>query len=73
MAGAGSPQVARRLRSALEDLLSVAPADRTAVLEDQLDRLAFLTRETMSDEADADMALAPDRQGVGEAAGTRTG
>ena len=72
LAGAGSPQVARRLRSALEDLMSVAPADRTAALQDQLDWLAQLTRDTMSNEADADLALKPDRKGLGRAAGART-
>ena len=32
MAGAGSPQIARRLRAALEDLLTVAPLERKCAL-----------------------------------------
>ena len=35
LAGAQSPQVARRLRAALDDLLDVAPAERRPVLEQQ--------------------------------------
>ena len=33
MAGAGSPQVARRLRAALQDLLTIAPPERQVVAE----------------------------------------
>jgi uncharacterized membrane protein len=40
LAGATSPQVARRLKSALDDLSSVAPPDRRPVLERQLDLLS---------------------------------
>ena len=36
LAGAGSPQVARRLRAALEDILTVAPPERRRPLEHQL-------------------------------------
>ena len=36
LAGAGSPQIARRLRAALDDLLAVAPADRRPPLQRQL-------------------------------------
>lgn len=39
MAGAGSPQIARRLRAALEDLLTIAPPERQRVLKEQLDLL----------------------------------
>lgn len=39
LAGAGSPQVARRMRSALEDLLAVAPPERRGVLKEQLELL----------------------------------
>src|SRR6185503_9058751 len=35
-AGAGTPQVARRLRASLEDLIQYAPAYRRPVLHDQL-------------------------------------
>src|SRR5512138_285782 len=39
LAGAGSPQVARRMRAALEDLLTIAPPDRRSALKQQLDLL----------------------------------
>jgi hypothetical protein len=51
LAGAASPQVTRRLRAALEDLKSVAPAVRQAALDRQLELL--------------DAALVPDEQGIG--------
>ena len=44
-AGAGSPQVARRLRAALDDLSSYAPAERRAVLRDQLRLLDLAINE----------------------------
>src|SRR6476661_4481540 len=49
MAGAGSPQVSRRLHSALDDLLTVAPPDRRPVLLAQLDQLNELTAQVMTD------------------------
>src|ERR687898_2319078 len=39
IAGAGSPQIARRLRAALEDLLTIAPRERRSSLREQLDLL----------------------------------
>ncbi len=45
IAGARSPQVARRLRAALEDLLTVAPPARTEALQEQLDLLAAGVQE----------------------------
>jgi uncharacterized membrane protein len=39
LAGAGSPPVARRLRAALEDLLTIAPPDRQPVLRERLELL----------------------------------
>jgi uncharacterized membrane protein len=67
-AGAGTPQVARRLRASLEDLLQYAPVDRHPVLHDQL-RLLDLTIRDQVAEHDVAYALAPDRQGIGVAAG----
>ena len=43
MAGAGSPQVARRLRSALTDLRTVALPERIPILQEQLELLAAST------------------------------
>jgi uncharacterized membrane protein len=65
LAGAGSPQVTRRLRAAIDDLKTVAPAERQAPLDRQLVLLtAGVTRRLESDD-DVDAALTPDRQGIG--------
>jgi uncharacterized membrane protein len=64
LAGAGSPQVARRLRAALEDLLSVAPPDRHAALHHQLRLLDAGVRQAFQGDDIAVMSL-PDAQGVG--------
>ena len=69
MAGAGSPQVARRLKDALTDLKAVALPDRVPILEHQLELLAAATESLMDDERDARMALREDREGIGAAAG----
>jgi uncharacterized membrane protein len=42
LAGGTSPQIARRLRAALDDLLSVAPAARRPALQQQLDLVPAL-------------------------------
>lgn len=64
LAGAGSPQVARRLQAALQDLLDVAPAERRQVLADQLDLLSAGTAEAFSDERDARVAQVADTGGL---------
>ncbi len=69
LAGAGSPQVSRRLHAALADLLTVAPEERRAVLQDQLDRLDALIDLRVDDQRDIDLGSRPDRQGIGVAAG----
>jgi uncharacterized membrane protein len=66
--GAGSPQVARRLRSAFEDLLSYAPPERRAVVRDQL-RLLELAIQEQVPEHEQSAYLVADRQGIGVAAG----
>ena len=68
LAGAGSPQVTRRVKAALTDLKSCALPDRVAVLEEQLELLAAATEAAMKDERDAEMALRDDREGIGAAA-----
>jgi uncharacterized membrane protein len=65
LAGAGSPQVARRLRAALEDVLTVAPPDRRPPLEHQLDLLKAGVRRAFEDDADVRTALVADLQGIG--------
>ena len=67
MAGAGSPQVSRRLRAALDDLRAIAPADRLDVLDEQLELLAAATERAMDDERDVELALHADREGIGAA------
>ena len=71
MAGAGSPQVSRRLKAALEDLKSVATPERTLILDEQLDLLAAATEAAMDDQRDVDLALHPDREGIGAAVSRR--
>jgi len=71
MAGAGSPQVSRRLKAALIDLKSVSPLDRVSVLDHQLELLEAATTALIDDERDAQMALREDREGIGAAAGLR--
>jgi uncharacterized membrane protein len=73
MTGAGSPQVARRLKSALNDLLTVAPPERVPILEEQLELLESATKSLMVDERDVRMALREDREGIGADAGARGG
>jgi uncharacterized membrane protein len=68
LAGTGSPQVARRLGAAFDDLLTVAPPERHGALEEQ----RRLLREGVrgSDRSARDIAFAEqrDRQGIGVAA-----
>jgi uncharacterized membrane protein len=70
MAGAGSPQVARRLKAALNDLREVALPDRVSVLDEQLELLQAAVEAQMADERDVRLALSADREGIGAAAGT---
>jgi uncharacterized membrane protein len=65
LAGAGSPQVARRLRAALEDLRAVAPPERHPPLDCQLQLLGAAVRRAYADDADIRAALVPDMQGIG--------
>jgi hypothetical protein len=65
LAGAGSPQVARRLRAALEDLRTVAPPERRPPLDRQLKLLDEAVRRAYTDDVDIDAALVPDMQGIG--------
>jgi uncharacterized membrane protein len=69
LAGSGSPQVARRLTAALEDLRSVVPPERRGIVDSQLDLLAHATKASLGDERDVELALQADREGIGAAAG----
>ena len=68
IAGAGSPQVARRLVAALTDLRGVATRERVDVLDEQLELLRTATLHAMEDERDVRRALDADREGLGAAA-----
>jgi uncharacterized membrane protein len=65
LAGAGSPQIARRLRAALEDLRMLASPERRPPLDRQLKLLEAAVRRAYSDDEDIDAALVPDMQGIG--------
>ncbi|WP_165065480.1 DUF2254 domain-containing protein [Marisediminicola senii] len=67
IAGAGSPQVVRRLRSALDDLLSIAPADRRPPIEEQLKLLTTLAGRAAPTRSDRHSTLVPDPSGLGSA------
>jgi uncharacterized membrane protein len=68
LAGASSPQVARRLTAALDDLLTVAPPERHGPLDEQ--RRLLQAGVQASDRSARDVAFAQraDRQGIGVAA-----
>jgi uncharacterized membrane protein len=65
MAGAGSPQVARRLRAALQDLLTIAPPDRQGALQAQLALLQAGLERTIGDGSDRTAATHGDPSGLG--------
>ena len=68
LAGADSPQVARRLRAALDDLAAYAPVKRRDVLFEQLALLDQAVDERVP-EQEREAYMQPDRQGIGVAAG----
>ena len=69
-AGAGTPQVARRLQASLDDLVRYVPLNRRPVLHEQQRLLELSVRQQIA-EHDLPFALAADRQGIGVAAGTQ--
>ena len=70
LAGAGSPQVSRRLQYALRDLRSVAPDDRRPALDLQIDLLTAASERALDDEHDAELASVADGSGLGHASDT---
>jgi uncharacterized membrane protein len=70
IAGVLSPQVTRRLVAALEDLRSVAPADRQEPLGDQLLRLRAAVQASGLDQREQALMLGADAAGLGVSAGT---
>lgn len=67
--GAGSLQVARRLRALLADLLAAAPPGRREAVAGRLATLGRLVRQAQPDPALAAEAMRPDRQGIGSPRG----
>ncbi|WP_299165612.1 DUF2254 domain-containing protein [uncultured Arthrobacter sp.] len=67
--GAASPQITRRLMSALNDLLNLAPADRRPALEHQRELLAASMAAAVEQSDDRRRALIPDPSGIGSAIG----
>src|SRR5919112_5720289 len=65
LAGAYSPQVARRLQAALEDLKTVAPPERQPVLDRQLELLEGLVSQVYEEEEEKGASLTADQQGIG--------
>ncbi|MGH9271035.1 MAG: DUF2254 domain-containing protein [Ilumatobacteraceae bacterium] len=68
LAGAGSPQVARRMTAALLDLLDVVPPDRRRPIQQQLDLLRNAIGDLDRDRPDLEFADRADAQGIGVAA-----
>jgi uncharacterized membrane protein len=68
LVGAASPQVSRRLTVALTDLRSVAPPDRVAVIDRQIEALATAVESAKDNGRDVEFALTGDRKGIGMAA-----
>ena len=65
LAGAASPQITRRLRAALEDLLTVAPLGRKRPLREQLDLLQSGIRGAISEATDRNHSSRSDASGLG--------
>jgi uncharacterized membrane protein len=65
VAGAGSPQIPRRIRAAIEDLLEVAPPNRRPPLERQLKLLESQVQQEYDEDEQIERANTGDRQGIG--------
>jgi uncharacterized membrane protein len=72
LAGAGSPQVTRRLNAALDDLMSIVPRERRAALAMQQQLLQHAVDGSGRAPGDIDFALQGDTQGIGTAANRLT-
>jgi uncharacterized membrane protein len=65
MAGAGSPQITRRLRAALEDLLTIAPLERRSSLREQLGLLDSGIERSIAEAGDRTSSSRGDPSGLG--------
>lgn len=64
MAGAGSPQVARRLQAAIQDLREIAPPARRPALDEQWELLSADSSEVLHHDRDVARAQQPDAGGI---------
>lgn len=71
LAGSESPQVSRRLRSSLLDLIDFVPDERKAPLREQLDLLAQRVAKLTDTDEDRKFATTADPLGIGVEAGVR--
>ena len=69
LAGAGSPQIVRRLQAALKDLRSIAPAARKESIDRQIRMLREATLAGTADRRYTSMRRRPDQRRDGVAAG----
>jgi uncharacterized membrane protein len=69
LAGAGSPQVSRRLVAAFDDLEAVVPPERRAAIREQRQLLQNAVRRAFEDDIDLREGMVADRQGIGAASG----
>lgn len=69
LAGAGSPQVSRRLMAALRDLRSMVPDERSAIIDEEIRLLEAAVEALLGARVDVAAGLAEDREGIGVAAG----
>jgi uncharacterized membrane protein len=65
LAGAASPQIARKLKTLLLELRALAPPERQPVLDEQLALLTTSTRAAYENQQDIEFALAGDARGIG--------
>jgi uncharacterized membrane protein len=69
LAGAGSPQVSRRLMAALRDLRSLVSDERVAIVDEEIRLLEAVVTASFDEEADVAMGVVEDPEGIGVAAG----
>ena len=68
LAGAGSPQVSRRLMAALRDLRSMVPDERSAIIDEEIRLLEAAVEASLDERVDVATGLVEDREGIGVAA-----
>ena len=72
MAAESQIQVTRRLRAILDDLATVAPGDRQAVVGEEIVALAAVVERGFAGSGDGDLAAEPSARGHSLGSGTRS-